>query len=59
VNYYTKKEAIRFGYYIYEDDNLRWGSQTTLTEEKGDLLKLFKVALEKTWFRELIESALS
>ena len=51
----VKKEAIRFGYYIYEDGKLRWGSQTTLTEEKSILLDLFRKAYEKPWFRELID----
>jgi hypothetical protein len=55
----VKKKAIRFGYYICEYGNLRWGSQTTLTEEKSELLKLFRLASEKNWFRELLESALS
>ena len=51
----TIKEAIRFGYYIYEDGNHRWGSQTTLTEEKSILIDLFKKAYKKQWFKELIE----
>ena len=52
-----KKEAFRFGYYIYENGKLRWGSQTTLTEEKSILLDLFLKALkeEKIWWKELIE----
>lgn len=49
------KEAIRFGYYIYESDELRWGSQTTLTEEKIILLKLFRQAYRKPWFSEIID----
>lgn len=51
----VKKEAIRFGYHIYEDDKLRWGSQTTLTEEKSILLELFTRAYKESWFKELIE----
>jgi len=52
----VKKTAIRFGYYICkEDGKLKWGSQTTLTEEKSILLELFKKAYERQWFRELIE----
>ena len=50
----TIKEAIRFGYYIYENNRLKWGSQTTLTEEKTILLNLFKKAYKKQWFKQFI-----
>jgi len=50
----TIKEAIRFGYYIYENNRLKWGSQTTLTEEKTILLDLFKKAYKKQWFKQFI-----
>ena len=50
-----QKDAIRFGYYIYENGKLKWGSQTTLTEEKSELLRLFKKATEKEWFNSIIQ----
>lgn len=52
--------AIRFGYYRRgSDGKLRWGSQTTLTEDIYILKALFKkAAKEKTWFKQLLVDAL-
>ena len=54
------KQAIRFGYYRRgKDGKLRWGSQTTLTEEINELKKLFKKAVkEKPWFKQLLEEVI-
>ena len=55
------KIAVRFGYYRREaDGQLRWGSQTTLTEDMDILEVLFrKAAKEKAWFKKLLTEALS
>jgi len=55
------KTAVRFGYYRRgADGKLRWGSQTTLTEDLGVLTALFKKATkEKVWFKQLLTEALS
>ena len=42
-----KKYAIHFGYYIFGNGRLKWGSQKILTEEKGELLRLFKKAAKR------------
>ena len=56
IDFDDEEENIRFGYYIYEDGNYKWGSQTTLTEPKSLMLRLFRKAYTQTlWFKELIE----
>ncbi len=52
---FEEKQVIRFGYYIYENNNLRWGSQTTFTEFPDRLVDLFKKASQKDWFKDVIE----
>ena len=55
------KTAVRFGYYRKgSDGKLRWGSQTTLTEEINELKALFRKAVkEKSWFKQILVEALA
>lgn len=55
------KRAVRFGYYRRgADGKLRWGSQTTLTEDIDVLKALFRKAVkEKSWFKQLLTEALA
>ena len=48
-------EEIRFGYYIGDEIGLRWGSRATLTTSKEEILNLFRGAMNRSWFREIIE----
>jgi len=54
-----KFEAIRFGYYRKSKGQLRWASQTTLTEPIETYKELFKKAVkEMPWFKKFLEDVL-
>jgi hypothetical protein len=48
-------KEIRFGYYIGDEIGLRWGSRSTISLSKEEILNLFKGAMNKSWFREIIK----
>jgi hypothetical protein len=53
-------EWIRIGYYRKPKDKLNWGSQTTITEPVSIWKKiLVNAALEKKWFRDLLEDVMN
>lgn len=52
----NEPDFIRIGYFRKPLDRLVWGSQTTITEPLSIWKALFvKAALEKDWFRSLLE----
>jgi len=49
-----KEQLVRFGYYIYEGEKLRWGSQTTYSDTPNAVAALFIMACGRPWFKDIM-----
>ena len=60
IKFQNVKEGlrIRIGYYRQVGNQLRWASQTTITEPVNTMKRLFaQAAKEKEWFRKALVPA--